>query len=121
MLSLFSCIFFLSACGKEATLSFEEAKELANKDATLITDMFLNAQTLTQQDLSLTTAIDDGSGTTIDLSLTTQSQQDKPAKKSTSSIAFDADIASEGTELSTSGNLNVLLTADTMFLKIEKF
>jgi hypothetical protein len=85
----------LTACSNNGNLSFEEARDLAIHNANGITELLLNSKTPHQQDFTLATTIDDGSGTRINLDLTTQSQQDTPAKKSRTTIAFATDVISE--------------------------
>jgi hypothetical protein len=121
---LFASLSVLAACGNNDlsnNLSFEEAKDIATKNSHLLSDLLLNVDTPIQQDFSFTTTIVDGTDTSIDLALTTQSQQDQAKNTSKTDIAFDANITTAETPIATSGQLTALLTPETMFINIEKF
>ena len=112
--------FILNGCGNK-DLSFDQAKEIATQNSNLIADLIFNNESPTQQDISLTTTITDGTGTAVDLTLTSQSQQDKATNKSKANITFDASITNNETSLTTSGAVTALLTTGNIFLNIEKF
>jgi hypothetical protein len=109
----------LTACGNK-DLSFDEARDAAMKNSHLLSDMLFTATTPGAQDFTLTTSITDGIETKIDLSLSAQSQQDRANSKSKTEIAFDADILTAGTSLTTSGTLTALLLPENLFLNIGK-
>jgi uncharacterized membrane protein YdfJ with MMPL/SSD domain len=92
---------------------------VALKNSTLISQLLLSPQNSTQQNISLLTTIDDGAGTNIDLSLTTQSQQDKTTNKSQTDIAFDTTILTAGSTIGASGNLTALIVPETLFLNVK--
>ena len=122
--SLMATSLLLAACGNSTKeLSFQEAMDIANKNSNLIMDLILSEKTPSQQDITLVTTIDDGAGTLINVDITAQSQQDKPAQKSKMGIDFDIGIGGiegEIRDLTTSGSLTALLTSETVFLNVEK-
>ena len=119
LIGLSALCIMLSACGNK-NLSFQEAKEIAMKNSNQISDLLFGKEGASQQTLSLTTSFSDGS-TALDVALTSQSQQDKASNKSKADITFNAGVASEQMKFTASGALTLLLTADNLFLNLEKF
>jgi uncharacterized protein YcfL len=112
-------LFLLTGCGNK-DLSFDEAKDLAMKNSHLISDVLFKADSPIQQDFSFTTTITDEADTSIDLTVSTQSQQDRATNKSKVNITFDTNITTAADPITASGHLIALLTPASLFLNVEQ-
>ncbi|MDR2190786.1 MAG: hypothetical protein LBP53_06535 [Candidatus Peribacteria bacterium] len=78
---------FLTACGTQSQLSFEEAKNALQEQSLFTTHQVLfDTTTPLQEDLSLTTTIQDEEQSNVVVHLTSQSQEDKLNHKGQSQL-----------------------------------
>jgi len=90
------------------------------KNSNLISQLLLSNKGATQQDLSFTTVITDGTDTSIALTLESLSQQDNATKKSKIDLSFDADINAMESAIAASGRLSALLSPETLFFNVDQ-